>query len=377
MRSIVRHIVFAQTLLISFADAGLAQFPIPRGVKAKLDTVTGKMRDVELTQDEEVSLGKEISARVRARYGVVQDPEVHKYVSLVGNVLTRQIPQTGMAWHFIVLDTDGVNAFAAPGGFVHLTRGALALMKSEAELAGVLSHELAHVTMKHTVRAIQKNKLVQMGVNDANVASNQDLFKRLADEGTRVVMSGFGRAEELEADGEGIGTADKAGYSPSSLKAFLTAIKLRNGQSNERQGFFSTHPELEERLQKIDARVELEKWTGSVLLNERFSSNVKYNPVALAEIGTVEAKAEAPSSSQHEKKEEQPKAKSRFSFGKLKNAVGGGSQSTQSAAVTGSGGSRGVDVERAAKGGSNPNEVSVSLTENDVTAFISEGKLKS
>ena len=84
---------------------------------------------------------------------------------------------------------------------MHLTRGALALMKSEAELAGVLSHEVAHVTMKHTLRAIQKNKLVQMGVNDTNVTSNQELFKRLADEGTRVVMSGFGRAEELEPDG--------------------------------------------------------------------------------------------------------------------------------------------------------------------------------
>ena len=200
------------------------------------------MKDVELTQAEEVALGQEISARVRARYGVVQDPEIHKYVSLVGSVLTRQTSQTGIAWHFIVLDTDGVNAFAAPGGFVHLTRGALALMKSEAELAGVLSHELAHVTMKHTVRAIQKNRLVQMGVNDTNVKSNQELFKRLTDEGTRVVMSGFGRAEELEADGEGIATAEKAGYFPSSLKTFLTSIKLRNGNSNERQGFFSSHP---------------------------------------------------------------------------------------------------------------------------------------
>jgi beta-barrel assembly-enhancing protease len=378
MKSMVWHIVIVvQILVIPLTDTGLAQFPIPRGVKAKLDAVTGKMRDIELTQDEEVSLGKEISARVRGRYGVVQDQEIHKYVSLVGNVLTRQTPQAGMAWQFIVLDTDGVNAFAAPGGFVHLTRGALALMKSEAELAGVLSHELAHVTMKHTVRAIQKNKLVQMGVNDANVTSNQELFKRLADEGTRIVMSGFGRAEELEADGEGIATAEKAGYSASSLKTFLTAIKLRNDQSNERQGFFSSHPELEERLQKIDARIEQEKWAGSVLLNDRFSSNVKYNSVALAEIGTVEAKAEAPSVSQPEKKEEPPKTKSRFSLGKLKNAVGGGSQTTQSAAVTGSGGSRGVDVERSAKGGSNPNEVSVTLTENDIANFISEGKLRS
>ena len=150
---------------------------------------------------------------------------------------------------------------------------------------------------------------------------------------------------------------------------------MRNGNSNARQGFFSSHPELEERLQKIDARIELEKWTASVRLEDRFSSNVKYYSIALAEIGSVEVKTEASSSSQPEKKEE-PKAKSRFSFGKLKNAVGGGSQTTQSAAVTGSGGSRGVDVERAAKGGSNPNQVSITLTESDISAFINEGKLR-
>ena len=84
MRSIVRSLVIvAQTLVILFADTGLAQFPIPSSVKSKLDAATGKMKDVELTQAEEVALGQEISARVRARYGVVQDPEIHKYVSLV------------------------------------------------------------------------------------------------------------------------------------------------------------------------------------------------------------------------------------------------------------------------------------------------------
>lgn len=374
----VRNIaIVAQMLVILLTDTGFAQFSIPGGLKNKVGMVTGKMRDIELTEAEEASLGHEISARIRARYGVVQDPEIHKYVSLVGRVLARKTTQSSMAWHFIVLDTDGVNAFAAPGGFVHITRGSLALMKSEAELAGVLSHELAHVTLKHTVRAIQKSKLVQMGMNDANVNSNSEVFKRLVDEGTRVVMSGFGRAEELEADEEGAVTAEKAGYSPSSLKTFLTTIKLRNDSSTERQGLFSSHPELDERLQKIEARIELEKWTAGELVDDRFATNVKYSPVALKEIATVAPAPEAPASSQPEKKEEPAKKKSRFSLGGLKNAVAGGSQSTQSAAVTGSGGSRGVDVERSAKGGSNPTPVSITLTESDITGFIGEGKLRS
>ena len=89
---------------------------------------------------------------MRARYGVVQDAAVHRYVTLVGTLLAKTSTRPNLPFKFIVLDTDGVNAFAAPGGFIHITRGALALMASEAELAGVLAHEIIHVTEKHTIQ---------------------------------------------------------------------------------------------------------------------------------------------------------------------------------------------------------------------------------
>ena len=90
-----------------------------------------------------------------------------KYVSLVGNVLAKASSRPDLKWEFIVLDTDGVNAFAAPGGLVHITKGALGLIKSEAELAGVLGHEIAHITKKHTVNAIKKSKATKMGTEEA------------------------------------------------------------------------------------------------------------------------------------------------------------------------------------------------------------------
>ena len=93
-------------------------------------------------------------------------PAVHKYVTLVGTILAEQTTRPKLPWTFIVLDTDGVNAFAAPGGFVHITRGALALIKNEAELAGVLGHEMAHVAQKHTVNAIRKSKGIQLGTSE-------------------------------------------------------------------------------------------------------------------------------------------------------------------------------------------------------------------
>ena len=119
-----------------------------------------------MTDAEEAQLGAEVSTRIRARYGVVQDQAVHRYVTLVGTALAQASSKPALAWQFIVLDTDAVNAFAAPGGFIHITKGALANLKNESELAGVLGHEIIHVTDKHTIRAIQKGKLVQMGADE-------------------------------------------------------------------------------------------------------------------------------------------------------------------------------------------------------------------
>jgi predicted Zn-dependent protease len=124
-----------------------------------------QFKDVEMTDAEEAQLGAEVSTRIRARYGVVQNQAVHRYVTLVGTALAQASSKPALAWKFIVLDTDAVNAFASPGGFVHITKGALANLKDESELAGVIAHEIIHITDKHTIRAIQKGKLVQMGAD--------------------------------------------------------------------------------------------------------------------------------------------------------------------------------------------------------------------
>ncbi len=352
---------------------GSAQFP--RGITSrieKVEKVTDKLKDVELTPEEEVRLGEEISSRIRTKYGVVQDPAVHKYVSLVGTVVARKSGST-MPFHFIVLDTDGVNAFAAPGGFIHITRGALALVKDESQLAGVLAHEVAHVTQQHTIRAIQKGKVVQMAAKDRNVSSNPELFRRLTDEAYNVVFAGFGRADELDADTQGFGFAAGAGYAGGGLGMFLATLKERNGSSSQRQGLFASHPEMDERMQKLDAMVPSRSGDPGATLAERYTGNVKFQPVDLAQIAAVEAGAAGLAG---ETKKEEPKKKSRFSMASLRNPLGTTESSPQSAAVTGSGGSRGVDKERLAKGGPNPAPVAVTLTEAEITDFRTTGNLK-
>jgi predicted Zn-dependent protease len=207
-----------------------------------------QFKDVEMTDAEEQQLGEGVSLNIRTRYGVVQDQAVHKYVALVGTALALGSTRPTLAWKFIVLDTDGVNAFAAPGGYIHITRGALGLLQDESELADVLAHEIIHVTEKHTIRAIQKGKMVQMGASES-LAGNPLLMTQLIDRSTELVLAGFGRAEELESDEKGLVLSSKIGYAPQGLGNFLTRLTERNKASTEKQGLFASHPEMKERLQ--------------------------------------------------------------------------------------------------------------------------------
>src|SRR6476620_1529366 len=156
-------------LLIIGAPA-YAQFGIGNAVKRaqQVQDTKKKLDDLTFTEEEEQTIGLDVSQKVRERFGVVQDPALHKYVSLVGTTLAKLTERPDLPWTFIVLDTDGVNAFASPGGFVHITRGALGLIQNESELAAVLGHEIGHVVRKHTINAIKKNAAVKMGTQAAS-----------------------------------------------------------------------------------------------------------------------------------------------------------------------------------------------------------------
>jgi beta-barrel assembly-enhancing protease len=385
MKSVRIRVLFFAATLFCFVTAAQAQFGIPKVLTDSVNKgkqITDKFKDIELSDEEEAKLGEQISAKVREKFGVVQDPNIHKYVTLVGTTLARNSSRPKLAWHFIVLDTDGVNAFAAPGGYVHVTRGALAMMKSESELAGVLGHELTHVTEKHTMKAIQKGKIVQMGVNQAKVSDDPALFQKLVDESTKVVMAGYGRNEELEADANAVVLTTKIGYDPSGLRKFLDALNDRNKDSQAKQGLFASHPEMTERFQKLDAAVAKQKSDAMAVLAERFKEHVKYEPVDPSKIAAVTDGAKGLTDGNDGKKDDKKddkkdeKKPSRFSLSGIKNTASGGSDTKQSASVTGSGGSRGVDREMDSKGGSNPALVAVTVTDAEVADFIKQGNLR-
>jgi Zn-dependent protease with chaperone function len=367
----------AGVLALAVAAPAAAQISgiLDKANKAAL--VGKKILDLNLSEDEERQVGAAVSEKLRLRYGVVQDPAVHRYVSLVGAVVTRASTRPGIAWQFIILDTDGVNAFATPGGFIHITRGALALMGSEAELAGVLAHEAIHVTEKHTINAIRNTKLKEMGLEMVPGGGlTKDAIAKIAGEAYTMIYAGYSRGEELESDRLGIVLADKAGYDPKGLGGFLAALTARNKSASEKQGLFASHPEMKERLELLGKMIVDQRLTATAVLADRYHSVITYQPKAQTDITQVVAGSSGLAGGTKEeprKDEAAPPKKRGFSLGSLMKP---GGEEKKSAQVTGSGGSRGVDTERGAPGGGNPAVVVVKLTTAEIEQFKREGKLR-
>ncbi len=339
------------------------------------------VRDLQMTDAEEQELGANVSERIRERYGVVQDAAVHRYLALVGTALAQGSTRPGLPWTFVVLDTDGVNAFAAPGGYVHITRGALALIKNEAELAGVLGHEIIHVTEKHTIRSMQKSQAVQMGASETLSGSSALMERVVTATYDNIVERGFGRAEENESDEMGVTLANKIGYAPNGLVGFLTTLKDRNKASKEKRGLFASHPEMQERLDRITKLIAAKKLTATATVQPRYAKNITYKPVAVTAIATVDpgaaglaggdGEAKKAEEAKAAEKKEEPKKRG-FGLSRMLPTGGGEKKSAQ---VTASGGARGVDPEKDSKGGSNPKVVPVKLVAADLAAFKKDGGL--
>jgi hypothetical protein len=298
-----------------------------------------------------------------------------KYVTLLGSVLAEQSSRPKLTWTFIVLDTDGVNAFASPGGFVHVTRGALALVQNESELAGVLGHEIGHVVQKHTLKALRKNNAVKLGTDAAGQASGRAQVIAAAVNAAyeNVLENAYDRGDELDADRVAVQLAQKAGYKAGTLGDFLARLADRNKDVAERNGLFASHPETSERITRIGREAAASKTTavGAV----RYKEHVAYKPTPITAIATVTegsaglaGSGSASGDKKAAEKAPQKEEPRRRGFG-LSALKPGASQEKQSTQVSASGGARGLGADRAAKGGSNPQIVKTAVTAGEVAAF--------
>src|SRR3954462_5154693 len=198
-------IVLAAMGVAGTATPARAQFGSLGKIKGAADKAAdakGKHDHYNTPDKEERRLGEQVSGKLRDRFGVYQDEKVTKYVTLVGTVLAQNSKRPSLDWQFIVLDTDGVNAYATPGGLVHITKGLLGLMKNESELAGVLGHEITHVTEKHTVNAIKNSKGISMAGEQAGGSDLRKQFigKMAAAAFNKIFEGEFSQRDESESD---------------------------------------------------------------------------------------------------------------------------------------------------------------------------------
>jgi len=219
-----------------------------------VNPVTGKKELSLISESQEITLGKQTDVEVRQQYGAYADPELSAYVQSIGQALVPHTHRPQLAYRFAVLDTPVVNAFAVPGGYIYVTRGILALMGSEAELAVVLGHELGHVNARHGVRRMSEMMLVQVGLAVGSALS--ETFAEvagLAGVGVQLLFLKYSRDDERQADALGVEYARKGVYNPGEMVAFFSSLgklgDLSGGQALP--GFLFTHPLTSERIEKV------------------------------------------------------------------------------------------------------------------------------
>ncbi|WP_415891070.1 M48 family metalloprotease [Neptuniibacter sp. SY11_33] len=240
---------------------------------------------------EEVEIGEEVSTVLLQKASIYNVRDVQSYVNSVGMWLAQQTERTDIPWTFSVIRDDSFNAFATPGGFIYITTGTLEQLQSEAELAGVLAHEIAHVVQKHHLRAIQKEAKIGIAADiarflrdsqsDSSDSSGATVFgdhsveNKLLNTIQDVYSDGLARSDELEADKMGMVIAARAGYDPMAYIAVLQKIDAQQDDSAFWQAFSKRHPSAEDRLAELYKLADQMSYIEGKELNNRYSKMIK------------------------------------------------------------------------------------------------------
>jgi len=225
-------------------------------VSCAINPVTGKKELNLFTEQGEIELGKETDPQIRQQYGLYSSAALSAYVTGVGNRLVPFSHRPKLAYSFQVLDSPVVNAFAVPGGYVYVTRGALALMNTESELAVVLGHELGHIAARHSIRRMSEMILIQVGLVVAGTISKTVAeIAGVASIGIQLLYLKFSRDDERQADALGVQYSRAASFNPGQMVNFFASLQKMGDMSGKSSlpGFLSTHPLNDERIKNVTA----------------------------------------------------------------------------------------------------------------------------
>ncbi len=242
-----------------------------------VNPVTGEQNLSLMSEQREIALGKKNHPQILKQYGRYDDEALQAYVNHIGQDLAKRGHRTNLKYTFTVLDSPEVNAFALPGGYIYITRGIMAYINSEAELAAVLGHELGHVTARHGVQQYSKALATSIGMTLATIfvpELKNDVSQQLMNVLGSAMLSGYGREHELEADRLGAEYLARTGYEPGAMIDVIGILKNQEGFEKERakkegrearvyHGVFASHPSADQRLQQVVGAANKYKSSGS------------------------------------------------------------------------------------------------------------------
>jgi predicted Zn-dependent protease len=214
-----------------------------------------------LPESQEASLGASEHAKVQQTYGDFVSGPVADYVSRVGQKLAANTERGDVQYKFYVIDSPIINAFAIPGGYIYVSRGILALANSEAELAGVLAHEIGHITGRHAASRVSQGALAGIGAAILSAATGSDTVGQIANVGSDLYIKSYSRGQETQSDELGVRYLSAAGYDPKAMASFLRSMEAQSKLDQQIKGtsaqstfnYFSTHPLTSDRITHASA----------------------------------------------------------------------------------------------------------------------------
>lgn len=224
------------------------------------------------SREDEIAVGRNVTGTILGAAPLVNDAQLQQYVNKVGRWVASQSERADLPWHFGVIDSNDVNAFAAPGGYVLITKGLYLRLTSEAQLAGVLGHEIAHVVQKHHLKVMQKQALLDAGTSflKEKISKNK-LTQRAVSTGAEISARNLDKSAEFEADSMGTVLAARAGYEAYGLAEILQDMETINNNDGSVALLFQTHPHPDDRLAQLSlvSGDQMDKISGGKTLENR------------------------------------------------------------------------------------------------------------
>jgi predicted Zn-dependent protease len=216
--------------------------------------VTGKKEVVLMSEAQEIEMGKAADPEVIQQFGLYEDSSLQNYINSMGQRMAAISHRPKLEYHFRVINSDVVNAFAVPGGYVYFTRGIMAYLNSEAQFAGVLGHEIGHITARHSVKQQRNQILASVGLIAGMIISPElARFGEAASQGLGLLLLKYGRDAERQSDELGVDYSAKIGYDPQYMADFFQTLERQTAQTGNEElpPFLSTHPSPEERYSTV------------------------------------------------------------------------------------------------------------------------------